>query len=70
MPESGRLCPDCDHDDPHTTPVDGQYIRCGTCIREGRDAYTLCTRFPRNYARQEKAAPAMRRKLPKAAPSS
>lgn len=55
--DDGSRCTDCGHDDPHTTPVDGQYIRCGTCITEGRDAYTLCTSFREAQATQEKRSP-------------
>ena len=66
--EERRSCPDCDHDDPHTTPVDGQYIRCGTCIRAGRDAYTLCTRFQRGYLPVERKAAIQREQAKASSP--
>lgn len=56
--DDGSLCTDCGHDDPHTTPIDGQYIRCGACITEGRDAYTLCTSFREVQASQLTASAA------------
>lgn len=45
--EERRLCPDCGHDDPHTSTVDGQQVRCSQCLANGGDAYTLCLRFDR-----------------------